>query len=289
VTKTARAEPGAGPGERAPELARSERWATWLPDYLVCLAFVLLAAWLTKGLWSDPAHRILALNQRDQVLYEWLLANDARVLFGDLGLLSDRLNAPDGVNLLANTSVIVLGVLLAPVTLGFGSATTFALLAAGNLALTAAAWYFLYSRTLGARRTAAALGAGLCGFAPAMVSQSNGHVHMTAQWLVPVMVWLVVRLLRAADPERPAAATDAAGTDGAATDATGTDRHPRRNVHRSLRARRDRVDGQVSAADVRAAGRGGQDRHDAEHRCRPSPAGAGGRGGLGRVLRGPRP
>jgi hypothetical protein len=179
----------------------------------VCLAFVLLAVWLTHGLWPDPAHRVLALNQRDQVLYEWLLANDARVLFGDVGLLSDRLNAPDGVNLMANTSVIALGVLLAPVTLGFGAPTTFAVMAAGNLALTAVAWYFLYTRTLGAGRTAAALGAGLCGFAPGMVSQSNGHLHMTAQWLVPVMVWLVVRLLRAADPERRAGGR-AVGTDG---------------------------------------------------------------------------
>jgi len=188
-------------------------WSAWLPDGLVCLAFALLAVWLTHGLWSSPARRALALNERDQVLYEWLLANDARVLFGDLGLLTDRLNAPDGVNLLANTSVILLGVLLAPVTIGFGSATTFAVLATGNLALTASAWYFFYSRTLGARRTAAALGAGLCGFAPGMVSQSNGHLHMTAQWLVPVMLWLVVRLLRAADAKPAPAGTDAAGTD----------------------------------------------------------------------------
>jgi hypothetical protein len=187
------------------------RSARWLADCLVCLAFVLLAGWLTHGLWPDPGHRVLALNQRDQVLYEWLLANDARVLFGDVGLLSDRLNAPDGVNLMANTSVIALGVLLAPVTTGIGAPTTFAVLAAGNLALTAVAWYFLYARTLGAGRTAAALGAGLCGFAPGIVSQSNGHLHMTAQWLVPVLVWLLVRLVRAADPESQSG--DGAGPD----------------------------------------------------------------------------
>jgi hypothetical protein len=200
-------EPEASP---APE--PSTQSARWLSDCLAGLAFVLFAAWLTHGLWPDPAHRVLSLNQQDQVLYEWMLANDARVLFGDVGLLSDRLNAPDGVNLMANTSVIAVGVLLAPVTLGFGAPTTFALLVAGNLALTAIAWYFVYSRTLGAGRTAAVLGAGLCGFAPGMVSQSNGHLHMTAQWLVPVLVWLVVRLLRAADPEWPI--NGRAGTDG---------------------------------------------------------------------------
>lgn len=169
-------------------------------DLLVGLLFLLLAGWLTHGLWPDPGGRVLALNAEDQTLYEWFLASDARLLFGDFSLLSDRLNAPDGVNLMANTTVIALGFLFAPVTLLFGAPVTFALIAAGNLAGTAIAWYLLFSRTLGASRVAAALGAALCGFGPGMVSQSNSHLHMTAQWLVPVMIWLIVRMVRAADP-----------------------------------------------------------------------------------------
>lgn len=170
-------------------------------DILVCLFFVLLAGWLTHQLWPDPGGRLLDLNQEDQTLYEWFLASDARVLLGDFGLLSDRLNAPDGVNLMANTTVIALGFLLAPVTLLFGAPTTFALLVAGNLAASAIAFYLLFTRTVGAHRLAAALGGGFCGFAPGMVSQSNSHLHMTALWLIPVMIWLLVRLLHAADPE----------------------------------------------------------------------------------------
>jgi hypothetical protein len=79
---------------------------------------------------------------------------------------------------------------------------TFALLAGLNLAGTARL-VPARSPTLGAPWLAAALGAGLCGFGPGMISQTNSHLHMTAQWLVPVIVWLVVRLLRA--PIRPAA------------------------------------------------------------------------------------
>ncbi|MFI1192122.1 hypothetical protein ACH4T9_02410 [Micromonospora sp. NPDC020750] len=169
-------------------------------DLLVGLLFAALAVWLTHGLWPDPAGRVLTLNPEDQALYEWFLAVDSRALLGDFGLLTDRLNAPDGVNLMANTTVIALGVLFAPVTLLFGAPVTFALLAALNLAGTAFAWHLLFARVLGARRLAAALGAGLCGFGPGMISQTNSHLHMTAQWLVPVIVWLVVRLLRAADP-----------------------------------------------------------------------------------------
>lgn len=211
VTSTAPAQPEADHREVATESstdAEPSRLAAWrerarpvLPDVLICLLYALFAAWLLHGLWPDPAGRELALNPEDQTLYEWFLANDARVLLGDLGLHTVRLNAPDGVNLMANTTVIALGVLLSPVTLGVGAPITFAILAAGNLAATAVAWYLLFSRTLRARRAAAAVGGAFCGFAPGIVSQSNSHLHMTALWLVPVMIWLVVRLLRAADPD----------------------------------------------------------------------------------------
>lgn len=166
----------------------------------VCVAFVALAAWVTHGLWPDPNGRVLALNPEDQTLYEWFLAADTKFASGDWGLLTDRLNAPDGVNLLNNTTVIALGTLFTPVTLALGAPVTFALIAGLNLAGTAIAWFFFFSRVLRRGLAAAALGAGLCGFGPGIISQSNSHLHMTAQWLVPVMLWLVVRLARAADP-----------------------------------------------------------------------------------------
>jgi hypothetical protein len=185
-----------------PRRTRLAAWARpYAPDALVCLVFLALAGWVTHGLWPDPGSRVMALNPEDQVLYEWFLAADTKFFFGDLSLLTDRLNAPDGVNLLANTTVIALGTLFTPVTLIFGVPVTFALIAGGNLAGTAIAWYFLYTRVLGAKRFAAAVGGGLCGFGPGIVSQNNSHLHMTAQWLVPVMVWLVIRMARAADPD----------------------------------------------------------------------------------------
>ncbi|MGW5670361.1 hypothetical protein [Micromonospora sp. NPDC003776] len=228
MTSAAPTAPGPEPDEAVrldPAVGRPTRVAGLLAtvarrraDLVVALLFVLLAGWLTHGLWPDPGQRMLALNPADQTLYEWFLAVDSRALLGDFSLLTDRLNAPDGVNLMANTTVIALGVLFAPITLVFGAPVSFALLVAGNLAGTAVAWYLLFTRTMRARRVAAALGAALCGFGPGMVSQSNGHLHMTAQWLVPVIVWLVVRLLRAADPagrpdgpDRWRMATSAAG------------------------------------------------------------------------------
>ncbi|WP_431973200.1 hypothetical protein [Micromonospora haikouensis] len=214
MSSAAPTAPDAAPEQAAPSDVPARAAARWVrlrdavarhrADLLVALLFTALAGWVTHGLWPDPSGRVLALNPEDQTLYEWFLAVDSRALLGDFGLLTDRLNAPDGVNLMANTTVIALGVAFAPVTLLFGAPVTFALLAGLNLAGTALAWYLLFTRVLGAHRLAAALGAGLCGFGPGIVSQTNSHLHMTAQWLVPVIVWLVVRLLRAADPLRRA-------------------------------------------------------------------------------------
>lgn len=219
MTSTAPLTRGADPDEATTDTsfdATRSQWARrvdaarpYAPDAAICLLFLLLAGWLTHGLWPDPATRTLALNREDQTLIEWFLANDARLLLGDFSLVSDRLNAPDGFNLLANATIIVPGAVLAPITLLFGTGTSFALLVAGNLAATAISWYLLYARALGAHRVAAAIGAGFCGFAPGMISQSNSHPHMTAQWLVPAIVWGVLRLVQAADPRHgdgPAAA-----------------------------------------------------------------------------------
>ena len=165
----------------------------------MALGFLAVAAWLTHGLWPDPATRVLAENPHDQILIEWFLAVDTRVLLAEHGLLTDRLNAPDGVNLLANATSLTLGLLLAPITLTLGAPVSFAVLTAGNLAGTATGWYLLFARTAGAHRASAAVGGAVCGFGPAMVSQSNSHWHIAAQWLVPAIVWSVVRLARAAE------------------------------------------------------------------------------------------
>ncbi|MDR7279298.1 hypothetical protein [Catenuloplanes atrovinosus] len=173
-----------------------KRWD--VADLAFCVFYLFLAVWLTSYLWPDPGAKVMALNPADQTLYEWFLAYDTRIARGDVGLITDRLNVPDGVNLLANTSVIALGVLMTPVTLVFGVPVTFAVLVVLNLAGTAIAWHVLFRRVLGAEPVAAGLGAVFAGFAPGMVSQSVSHLHMTAQWLVPVMVWMLVRMYRAA-------------------------------------------------------------------------------------------
>ncbi|MGE5830943.1 MAG: hypothetical protein ACM30G_21650 [Micromonosporaceae bacterium] len=165
-------------------------------DVAICLFFVTCSLWLTRSLWPDPATRALADNVNDQALIEWFLAHGVLFWTGDFSLVTDRLNSPDGVNLMSNASHILHGVLMAPVTVLFGAPVSFALLTAGNLAATAAGWYLLLARTLHRHRGAALVGGLFAGFAPGMISQSNSHLHMTAQWLVPPIVWCLLRLTR---------------------------------------------------------------------------------------------
>lgn len=173
------------------------RWTGWTPrrvDLAVCAALTLAAVILDLGLLLHPFQRALALNADDQALVEWLLALGTRFWTGDLDLVTHLLNAPDGVNLMSNASMLALGVILTPVTLAFGAPVSFAVGIAANLAATAIGWYLLLARRLNLHRAGAATGAAFCAYAPGMIAQSNAHLHMTSQWLVPVMVWCLLRL-----------------------------------------------------------------------------------------------
>ncbi|GAA4203897.1 hypothetical protein [Actinocatenispora rupis] len=160
---------------------------------LVLGCYLALAVWVTSGLWASPDTRALTVDPVDQSFMEWALAYGVHVVrhLGD-PFYTTLVNAPVGANMMANTSMLFPGVVLAPVTLLFGPAVSFVLLETLALAGTAAAWYLVFRRRLGVSWGAAALGAGLCGFAPGMVALSNTHVHITALFLAPFIVSLVL-------------------------------------------------------------------------------------------------
>ncbi|MFC3505227.1 hypothetical protein ACFOOK_30290 [Micromonospora krabiensis] len=179
----------------APEVAAApphRARPVWTADALVVAGYLGLAVLLTSGQWRRPDR--LFHQAGDQVLFEWMLARAARAVFAlENPLYSTALNAPDGVNLMANTSVLGLGVPLAPVTLLFGPQVTFVVVVVCCLAGTAAAWYALLRRRLVRSRVAAAVGGLFCGFAPGMVAQAGAHPHIAAQFLVPVILALLFR------------------------------------------------------------------------------------------------
>src|SRR5438270_1879027 len=161
--------------------------------------YLVLALWVYARLWVSPGRRLVGDGQ-DHQLFIWMLGHAARsVAHLQNPLFTTRLNAPTGVNLLANTSVLGLGIPLAPVTLLFGAQVRFALLGLLSLAGTAGGWYYVLSRRLVSSKVSAAVAGGMCGFAPGLIAHSPGHLHIIAQFLVPFIVLYVLRL---AEPGR---------------------------------------------------------------------------------------
>ncbi|MFC6017119.1 hypothetical protein ACFP2T_13005 [Plantactinospora solaniradicis] len=170
--------------------ARAGRRPGPLVDGAVLTLYLAVAGYVTSALWLHRDRMTYADN--DMMLFEWMLARAARAVTQlENPLYSTALNAPDGVNLMANTSVLGLGVPLTPVTLLFGSQTSYLLAVVLSLTGTAAAWYLFLSRRIVASRFGAAVAGLFCGFAPGMISQATGHLHMISQFLVPAILWVV--------------------------------------------------------------------------------------------------
>ncbi|MBO4208176.1 hypothetical protein GSF22_19505 [Micromonospora echinofusca] len=188
------ASAGTGPRRRWPHRRR---------DLAVYGAFLLVAVWVTSQLWMDPAGRVASLYSSDPAQVQFFLAHSVRVvLHGEFPFYTDQFNHPDGVNLMANTAILGLGIPMVPVTLLFGPAVTFVLLVTVALAGTASAWYFVLSRHVVRHPAAAVVGGWLCGFSPAMLSHASWHPNIISQFLLPFIVWRVLLLTRGRRPVR---------------------------------------------------------------------------------------
>jgi hypothetical protein len=178
---------------RAPEPER--RWVARHRAGLIASAiYVLGGFWVFAREWTDVTHKLVG-DGSDHQLTVWGLANAAySVTHWTSPLFTDRLNVPDGVNMMANTSVIGLGIPMTPITLLFGPLVTYALLAIISLAGTAAGWYYVFSRRLVSSKLAAFVGGALCGFGPGMIAHSPGHMHIIAQFVLPFIALYTIKL-----------------------------------------------------------------------------------------------
>lgn len=169
------------------------RVVTWR-DVLAIASFLAVALFVTAPLWLNLDHE-LRDDPQDQAFFEWMLAHGARVLTdGVYPFFSDRMNYPDGVNMMANTSVLAVSLPLTPITLLFGPHVAFNVFLTGALALTGASWYLVLSRRVVASRLAAWVGALFCTFAPSMIAHAAGHPNIVSQFLVPLIIWRTLEL-----------------------------------------------------------------------------------------------
>jgi len=180
----------------------AQRRRVWRSTVLAFAGYLVLALYVTRHLLWLPGSHILAINGPDQLTFEWVLFHAAHSLGNPSALLFTHLvNWPSGVNLMGNTSMPLVGVLASPVTLLFGPSFSFAFVLTMNLVLTALAWRWFFARKLhieGASTiqhdVAATVGGLMCAFGPAMMAHSLGHPNLTAQWLVPFMVYLAINM-----------------------------------------------------------------------------------------------
>jgi hypothetical protein len=127
----------------------------------------------------------------------WFLAWTPFALGHWLNLFhTSYLDYPAGVNLARNTSVPLLGLIAAPVTLLIGPVASFNFLL--RLAFfSSATSMFLVLRTFCRRSTAAFLGALVYAFGPYLASQDQGGAHLTFAFeaLPPIIMWCLYELI----------------------------------------------------------------------------------------------
>ena len=183
----------------APERSADRLVPRWADAAAVALSLAL-AFWVTSGMWMHVGSLALVNGGSDVTFFEWTLVHATRIFtHGENPLFTPQLNAPNGVNLMANTGLLGLTVPLVPVTLLFGPAVAFTVMLTGGLAATAWAWYHVLSRHIAGYWPAALVGGLFAGFAPGMVSHVNGHPDLTGQFLIPFILWRAITLRRARD------------------------------------------------------------------------------------------
>ncbi len=169
-------------------------------DLLAIGAYALLGVLVCLNYWGDVQHRVSSHLPTDHSWFEWLFAHGAySVRHLENPLFTARQNAPDGVNMMANTSLLGVTLPLAPLTLLLGPQVMYALYLGAALSATAATSYWALSRHLVRSRGAAFVGGAFLGFAPGIVHHANGQPNFVSNFLLPL---IVVRVLRLGEPGR---------------------------------------------------------------------------------------
>jgi hypothetical protein len=182
--------------ESARAAGRSRQRAGTLSPWLVGCCYALGAVVVTWRLWADPAARAQIGDVQDVNLFAWFMRYEATaVAHGRLpALATAALNPPHGISLMWNTSLLLPGVLLAPVTLLAGPQVSLTLVLTLGFAASAAS-LFAVLRRWGASVPPAAIGGAVYGFSPALLNSGIGHYHLQFAVLPPLIIDGLLRII----------------------------------------------------------------------------------------------
>jgi hypothetical protein len=163
---------------------------------LAGLVFAIAAVAMWWQVWSGHPSSTMTCACGDPSSFVWYLDWPAYAIsHGQSLFFTAKVHAPGGINLLDNTSVLALGVVLAPVTWLFGP------IASLNVALTAApvltglSAYGVLRRALGVRWVVAFAGGLAFGFCPFVLrNEAMNHLQMSFLALVPLIFWCCYEL-----------------------------------------------------------------------------------------------
>jgi hypothetical protein len=180
----ARQMPGAIPG-----------WIVVAGAGLVYLAMAIgffATIWFTPG---GPSSTALGVGGDPQLAIWFLRWQGFALAHGHNLVFTTYLDAPQGVNLMWNTTAPLMGVILAPLTLTLGGIFAYNAAETLGLALSALAAFVMirrYVRATDAIGTIAALvGGALYGFSPYMAAHALGHPPAVTLFTPPLMLLLV--------------------------------------------------------------------------------------------------
>lgn len=165
------------------------------PTLLVLGTYLLAALIVTWRLWAEPTSRTVAGNPFDADLFAWYMRYAASAIAHAQmpALITSALNAPTGINMMWNSSSLLLGIVTAPVTLLFGPQVSLTLLTTLGFAGSAAAMFGVLRRWQ-VSYSAAALAGAIYGFSPALLQSAIGHYDLQFAVLPPLIVDAMLRI-----------------------------------------------------------------------------------------------
>jgi hypothetical protein len=167
----------------------------WMPIVAIYL-LLAMGTWAHVWFGGHPAST-MTCDCGDPSSFVWFLEWPAYALtHGHSLFLEARDQVPGGMNMLDNTSVLALGVVLSPVTWLFGPVATLNVALTAAPALAAISAYGCLRRGLGLWRPAAFLAGLLFGFSPFVQrNQTLAHLQVTFLALVPLILLCAYELI----------------------------------------------------------------------------------------------
>lgn len=169
-------------------------FVVWLVALCSYLPLAALGYW---PVWTHWSAQMNGCNCWDQILQEWFIHwTPSAVSQGHPLLVTHFIDAPNGVNLMWNASVLALGAVAAPLTQTIGVVHTLSILLTVSLALSASTMYLLLRRWT-RWWPVAWLGGLVYGFSTfALTESGSGRVIFVFDALPPLIVLVIDKMIR---------------------------------------------------------------------------------------------